>query len=142
MLEIEILESHDTDSIGSYNFIYPNVTIGTNVSSNLRVLDSAASEQILLKIAGENRLLIIYGQDTGFICNSNRFFLSTVAKTGDIIEFNSLKLRIVSISTDGHFPIDIKSYRDKLLKEITEKYPEKLQLLEAIEDDLLTLGLP
>ena len=92
-----------------------------------------------MKVIGENRFISADKNQVSF--NSNRFFLSTIARVNDIVEFDDLKVKIISISTSGDFPIDIKSYRKKLFQEISDKYPEKLKLIEAIEDDLLTLGL-
>ena len=140
MLKIKILNSHDIDSIGEFEFKYPAITIGSKINSTLRVFDSSAKEKIHLRIIDENKVMVIHPSPKGFLCNSKRFFLSTIVSKNDVIKLGALEIEITNISQEGNFPLNIKDQREKLLKKIKQDFPERLEILEAIEDDLINLG--
>ena len=140
MLKIKILNSHDVDSIGEFKFKFPAITIGTKLNSTLRVFDSSAKEKIHLRIVDDNKVMVIHASPKGFLCNSKRFFLSTIVSKNDVIKFETLEIEITDISSEGDFPLSIKDYREKILKKIKQDSPERIEILEAIEDDLINLG--
>lgn len=141
MIKFEILETSDSDSIGEYRFIYPTIEIGTKKKSTLRIYDNALTDQIHIKTVGENLALIIINSEHGFLCNSKKYLMSALIKKDDIIEYNGLKLKIHTIEIDDNFQIDLKKFRKELLTTIQKNKPELLKILEAIEEDLLNLGV-
>ena len=141
MINIEIQESDDYDSIGEYRFEYPSISIGTKVKSNIRLFDSSVSTPILIKVIDNDKAVLIHNSKKGFLCNSKRYYFSTILKSGDIIEYEKLQFIIKSISSEGKFPKSLKAHRKELLKEIQGNNSALLEVLEAIEDDILNLGV-
>jgi len=141
MIKFEILESTDHDSIGEHTFIYPSIEIGVKPKSTLRVFDNSVATPIHLKTIGENKGIVITDIGSGFLCNSKKCFISTIVKPGDIIEIKDLKIKINEIKIDEKFPIDIKRLRKEITSYLQSHNPAQLEILAAIEEDLINLGI-
>jgi hypothetical protein len=141
MLTIEILESEDFDSIGEYTFNFPVIQIGTKIKSTLRIYDQSVKESLYIKINESDTALLIHRPKNGFLCNSKRYFISKIIKKDDVIQIGELKMKVTSISSEGPFPTDIKKKRLELLQSVRNKDTRINDLLESIEQDLLSLGL-
>ena len=140
MLEISILKSDDSDSIGNFKFPLISIEIGTSINSTLRIYDNSVLTPVQIKIVNYNKVLVIYNGKNGFIHNNKKSKISAIASENDVLKFRKLEIKILKIAPPNTMPIDLKTRKREIITELQQKKPGLIKVLEAIEEDLINLG--
>ena len=140
MLNLEITQSPDYDSVGSYEFEATSFDLGLSRSSTLRIFDRMLSTPIHIRIIKKDKAIIIHNVKSGFLLNGKKHQVSSVIKMGDMIKCGDTEFKITKIQPNENAPLDIKTYRDELIEKIKIENPELIKVLDAIEDDLFNMG--
>ena len=138
MICIEILNSFDTDSIGSYKFGFDRITIGNSKNSFLTVYENFFDgEKMTIKVL-DDKLFIDFNQKN-YTVNGIKFSGTKAIKENDLIKVGGTEFRITSFKQDFDSSFNLTEEITELKKIIQHEQPKRMDLIIQIEDEIISL---
>ena len=141
MIKIKIISSTDRGSIGVFSFPIHYLEIGPKVSHTLRILDGSIKDTLCIKVIEKNKALLLISNSNYYLSNGKKFTGSKTLSEGDNIQIGTLNFEVLEISITEGCPIDSGKYRRELIDKLKKEDPELYNILGAIEEDIIKLGL-
>jgi hypothetical protein len=135
MIKLEITDSAETLSIGTYNYLYDQVFIGRSKKCDLIFLEKGIPLKFLTITANDKSLVIQSEQGTPpYYINGKKTSGAFKLKNNDVVSINSHSIKILDFK-QTHESIDLTPFYEKL----ADAPPEIKEALSLIEEKLVAL---
>ena len=140
MIDLEIIKSIDSDSVGRYKINKSKIELGTSLKSTLRIYDNKFKTPLLISIKHDGSANITNSDPDGFLANNKKYLYSKPIKPGEEIKFGETIIVIHEIKSDTEKKESMSAKKRALIKALKASNPKVIPLLDAIEEDLVKLG--
>lgn len=136
MIEVEIIDSKDTEAIGKYRFDYYPIIIGSSSSSDLIIQDEISSKEMVLDVLNSKIAASSLSSPGIFHVNGIKTSGQITIEVGDLLKIGSTSIKILNFLGLQEHPAKINNFDDAIMK-AEARTPGIVNLVSILEEELL-----